>query len=162
MKQRPNKSKAGRKPGKPPGQNPRVEPVTPLSPRRKWMFRFIALVVMPVLLIVLVAALLEIGLRLGGYGYDSHFFRSIRVDGQEFFIINEKFSQRFFPAQLARWPDPFCFPAKKSPDTVRIFIFGESAAMGDPQPAYGASRYLEVLLRERFPQKKFEVINLDR
>ena len=32
--------------------------------------------------------------------------------------------------------------------------------MGDPQPAYGASRYLEVLLRERFPGKKFEVINL--
>src|SRR5262249_15982745 len=36
----------------------------------------------------------------------------------------------------------------------------ESAAMGDPQPAYSASRYLEVLLRERFPGEKFEVINL--
>jgi hypothetical protein len=47
MKQRPNKSKAGRKPGKTPGQNPRVEPAIPLSPRRKWLFRFIALVVMP-------------------------------------------------------------------------------------------------------------------
>lgn len=32
--------------------------------------------------------------------------------------------------------------------------------MGDPQPAYGASRYLEVLLRERFPHEKFEVVNL--
>ena len=157
MKQRPNKSKAGRK-----SENKKTpsEPALPLSPRRKWLFRFFALVVMPVLLIVLVAALLEIGLRLGGYGYDTSFFRSIRVGGQEYFLNNEKFTQRFFPEQLSRWPDPFKMPAVKSPDTIRIFIFGESAAMGDPQPAYGASRYMEVLLRDRFPGKKFEVINL--
>src|ERR1039458_6397625 len=157
MKQRPNKSKAGRK-----SENKKTpgEPALSLSPRRKWLFRFFALVVMPVLLIVLVAALLEIGLRLGGYGYDTHFFRSIRVGGQEYFLNNEEFTQCFFPEQLSRWPDPFKMPAVKSPDTIRIFIFGESAAMGDPQPAYGASRYMEVLLRERFPGKKFEVINL--
>src|ERR1019366_6362812 len=39
-------------------------------------------------------------------------------------------------------------------------ILGESAAMGDPEPAYGASRYLEVLLRERFPAQKFEIVNV--
>ncbi|HZL77487.1 MAG TPA: tetratricopeptide repeat protein [Candidatus Limnocylindrales bacterium] len=155
MKQRPNKSKAGRKSVKTPSA-----PTIPLSQRRKWLFRFIALVVMPLLLTVLLVALVEIALRIGGYGYDTSFFRSIRVGGQEYFLNNEKFSQRFFPPQLARWPDPFIFPATKPPDTVRIFIFGESAAMGDPQPAYGASRYLEVLLRQRFPGKKIEVINL--
>lgn len=31
--------------------------------------------------------------------------------------------------------------------------------MGDPDPAYGFSRYLEVMLRERFPSMKFEVVN---
>jgi tetratricopeptide (TPR) repeat protein len=31
--------------------------------------------------------------------------------------------------------------------------------MGDPDPAYGFSRYLEVMLRERFPSIKFEVVN---
>jgi tetratricopeptide (TPR) repeat protein len=31
--------------------------------------------------------------------------------------------------------------------------------MGDPDPAYGFSRYLEVMLRERFPSLKFEVVN---
>ena len=31
--------------------------------------------------------------------------------------------------------------------------------MGDPDPAYGFSRYLEVMLRERFPSVKFEVVN---
>jgi tetratricopeptide (TPR) repeat protein len=155
MKQRPNKSKAGRKPVK-----QLNERTTPLPPRRIWWFRFIALVVMPLLLIILVAAVVELGLRLGGYGYDTHFFRSIQKNGQEYFLNNEKFIQRFFPAQLARWPDSFCFPAIKPPDTIRIFIFGESAAMGDPQPAFGASRYMEALLRERFPGKKFEVLNL--
>jgi hypothetical protein len=38
-------------------------------------------------------------------------------------------------------------------------VLGESAAMGDPDSAYGFSRYLEVMLRERFPATKFEVVN---
>ena len=160
MKQRPNKSKDGRKPAKNPGPNPRIVPALPLSPRRKWLFRLFALVVMPLLLTLLLAAVVETGLRLGGYGFDTRFFRSIHIGGQEYFLNNEKFIQRFFPPQLARWPDSFIFPAVKPPDTIRVFVFGESAAMGDPQPAFGASRYMEVLLRERFPGKKFEVINL--
>ncbi len=31
--------------------------------------------------------------------------------------------------------------------------------MGDPDPAYAFSRYLDVMLRERFPATNFEVIN---
>jgi hypothetical protein len=50
--------------------------------------------------------------------------------------------------------------ASKSTDTYRIFILGESAAQGDPEPAYGAWRYLEMLLRERFPGQRFEVVNV--
>jgi tetratricopeptide (TPR) repeat protein len=38
-------------------------------------------------------------------------------------------------------------------------VLGESAAMGDPDSAYGFSRYLEVMLRERFPSMKIEVVN---
>jgi tetratricopeptide (TPR) repeat protein len=156
LKQRPNKSKVGSKPGKPPGRNPRSTPAPPLSPRRKWLFRIIALVVLPLLLLGGV----EAGLRMAGYGYPTGFFKKIRVGDKDYFINNENFTLRFFPPQLARWPDPFLFPAVKPPDTIRIFIFGESAAMGDPQPAYGAGRFMEVLLRQRFPGKKFEVINL--
>jgi tetratricopeptide (TPR) repeat protein len=50
--------------------------------------------------------------------------------------------------------------AVKPPGTCRIFIFGESAAMGDPEPACGPARYLEVQLREKFPGTKFEIINV--
>jgi hypothetical protein len=158
LKQRPNKSKAGRKPEnkKTPGQNPRVEPTIPLSPRRKWLFRFIALVVMPLLLL----GGLEIVLRLAGYGYSTGFFEKIRVGEKEFLVNNENFSLRFFPPQLARWPGPVMMEAKKPANTYRIFILGESAARGEPEPPYAASRYLETLLNERFPNTHFEVINL--
>jgi len=122
---------------------------------RLWLFRFVAL-----LLPFAAVGLLEIFLRITGYGYDTGFLQKARVNGKEYFINNDQFSLRFFPPQLARWPGTLMIPAIKAPDTTRIFIFGESAAMGDPQPAYGASRYLEVLLRERFPGKKFEVINV--
>ena len=136
-------------------KKPATAPAPPLSRRKLWLFRLVA-IVLPVFFLFI----LEIFLRVFGYGYDPHFFRSLKMDGRDYFINNEKFSYRFFPEQLARWPDPFKLPAVKAPDTIRIFIFGESAAMGDPQPAYGASRYLDVLFRERFPGRKIEVINL--
>jgi tetratricopeptide (TPR) repeat protein len=132
------------------------EPPVPISAGRKWLFRFIIVVALP----LLVLGGLEAGLRLAGYGYDTGFFKKVLVGGKEYYINNENFSLRFFPAPLARWPAPFIFPVQKPPDVVRIFILGESAAMGDPQPAYSASRYMEVMLRNRFPGEKFEVINL--
>jgi tetratricopeptide (TPR) repeat protein len=153
MKQHEKKSK----PARPAKRNAASGPAPgSLSPARKWMFRLIALVILPLLLL----GGAEVALRLAGYGYPTGFFKTVRLGQQDYLVNNEQFSLRFFPPQLARWPDPFVFPATKAPDTVRIFIFGESAAMGDPQPAYGASRFMEVLLRERFPQKNFEVINL--
>lgn len=106
-------------------------------------------------------AMLELALRLGGYGYATDFFSKMRApDGTSYLVNSDTFSLRFFPPGLARWTGPFKIPAEKPLDVRRIFVFGESAAMGDPQPSYGVSRYLEVLLRERFPGQKFEVINL--
>jgi len=48
--------------------------------------------------------------------------------------------------------------AKRPASTYRIFVLGESAARGEPEPPYAASRYLETLLNERFPNTHFEVI----
>jgi tetratricopeptide (TPR) repeat protein len=149
VKQRRNRSKAGRKLA-------RIEPVTPLSAGRKWLFRFFALVVIPLLLLGTV----EIVLRLVGYGYSTGFFEKVRVGEKEFLVSNENFSLRFFPLQLVRQPEPVKMEARKPANTYRIFILGESAAMGDPKPAYGAGRYLDTLLSERFPKTHFEVVNL--
>jgi len=101
---------------------------------------------------------IELGLRLAGYGYDTSFFRRIKIDGHDYFVPNEKFSYRFFPPAIARRTLPFRFAAEKATNSYRIFLFGESAAMGDPEPTYGMGRYLEVLLRERYPGTDFQVI----
>jgi tetratricopeptide (TPR) repeat protein len=109
---------------------------------------------------VLVLGGVEAGLRLGGYGYPTGLFKRLRIGGKEFLVENDRFSLRFFPPELARAPGPIRMEVVKPAGSYRIFILGESAAMGDPEPAYGAGRYLEVLLRERFPGAVFEVVNV--
>jgi tetratricopeptide (TPR) repeat protein len=112
------------------------------------------------LLPLVLPGLLEIGLRLGGYGFDPHFFKAITIAGSRFYVQNDGFSFRFFPGEIARHPGALRLPADKAPGTYRLFIFGESAAQGDPDPSCGAGRYLEMLLREKFPDTKFEVVNV--
>jgi tetratricopeptide (TPR) repeat protein len=60
---------------------------------------------------------------------------------------------------MVKTPQAYAIPTEKPKGTFRIFVLGESAAMGDPDPAYAFSRYLEVMLREHFPSMKFEVVN---
>ncbi len=126
-----------------------------LSSRRKWLFRLLAVVIFP----LIVFGGLELLLRLFGVGFNPHFFKQARIGGQDCYVANDSFGLRFFPRSMARTPPPVVMPATKAPGTFRIFIFGESAALGDPRPNYGAGTYLEVLLAERFPQAKFEVVN---
>ncbi len=130
--------------------------ITPAGSKRQWLFRLLALVLLP----LVTFAFLEIILQLAGYGYPTGFFKKSIIDGQEYLLNNEAYGSRFFPAELARFSGPIRIAAHKPADTFRIFILGESAAMGDPEPSFGASRYLEVLLRERFPQQKFEIVNV--
>ncbi len=125
------------------------------SPAHKWLFRFLAVVVVPLLLL----GALEVALRLLGLGFDPHFFKSATIAGRDGYVANYDFGRRFFPSSQVRIADISLLPATKEPDTFRIFILGESAALGDPRPNYGAGCYLEVLLRERFPQAKFEILN---
>jgi tetratricopeptide (TPR) repeat protein len=125
-----------------------------LSRRKLWLFRFITAVVLPSLVLLL----LELALRLGGYGYETKFFKPFRIGETECLVENDKFGLRFFPPALARSPPPVVMRARKAPGTIRIFLLGESAALGDPRPAYGPGRYLKVLLEQRFPEKSFEIV----
>jgi len=129
--------------------------VRPLSRRQLWLFRF-ALLLLPLVLLGLV----EVSLRVGGYGYNPQFFKRLKIGREEFFVQNEDFSCRFFPREAARHPGPLRFPVHKAPGTFRIFILGESAAMGDPAQSYAPDRYLEMLLREKYPGTKFELVNV--
>ena len=128
----------------------------PISGPRKWLFRLTALLLLPALLV----AGVELVLRLAGYGYDPHFFKRLDIGGKPFLVQNEDFSRRFFPPETMRQPNALRMRAEKPPGTTRIFIFGESAAMGDPEPGFGPARYLEVLLQQRFPGRDFEIVNV--
>ncbi len=101
---------------------------------------------------------LELTLRLIGYGDPTSYFVPATVESRKVLVENGRFGARFFPAELVRRPPPTVMEITKPAGTVRIFLFGESAALGDPNPAYGMGRYLEVLLRERFPGTRFEVV----
>ncbi len=122
---------------------------------RYWSSRVAVAVLVPVLTL----AVLEGGLRIFGVGDPTGVLRSCRARGRPAFCNNVFFTKPFFPAGMIRAPHPFAIPAGKAANTFRVFILGESAAYGDPDPAYGFGRYLEVMLRERFPGMKFEVIN---
>ncbi|MGA2685949.1 MAG: hypothetical protein ABSF51_12945, partial [Verrucomicrobiota bacterium] len=124
------------------------------SKLRLWLMRLFAMIFIP----LLVLGGTEFGLRLGGYGYDTNFFSRVRIDGRDFYVPNERFGSRFFPPAIARTIPAFRFALKKSTNTYRIFLFGESAALGDPDSSYGMGRYLQVLLNERYPGIHFEVI----
>jgi hypothetical protein len=129
-------------------------PAAPISRRRLWLMRLFAMALIPLFLL----GGIELGLRLGGYGYDTHFFRPIQIKGEKFYVPNDKFGHRFFPSALARTADSIRFAAEKPTNSYRIFLLGESAANGDPDTTYGVGLYLQVLLRERYSGTDFQVV----
>jgi tetratricopeptide (TPR) repeat protein len=126
-----------------------------VSLQRQWAFRLGALVLAPLLFFSAV----ELALRLAGTGYPTSLFLRRGSESQAVLVDNPKFSWRFFGPALARAPWPFQIPETKEPGTVRVFVLGESAAYGDPQPEFGLARMLEVLLHGRYPGVRFEVVN---
>src|ERR1039458_615956 len=129
--------------------------VPPFSRRKLWCFRLMALAGVPLLCF----GLLELGLRLAGFGYPAAFLLKSSNHGEKTFVQNNQFGWRFFGPRAARVPAATSIPCEKPPGTVRVFVFGESAAYGDPQPRFGLPRMLEAMLELRHPDKKFEVVN---
>lgn len=101
----------------------------------------------------------ELSLRWVNVGFNPAFFLKTRVDNRQVYVDNQRFGRLFFPPSLVRHPTPLQFDALKATNTLRLFVMGESAAMGDPDPCFGFARILEVLLRERHPKLKVEVVN---
>ncbi|MGO8794937.1 MAG: tetratricopeptide repeat protein [Candidatus Sulfotelmatobacter sp.] len=134
-----------------------AQPTEVASPvrSRRWLSISATAILVPVLLL----AGVEIALRLFGVGTPTGVVRDCTDQGRPAYCDNRYFAAPFFPAGMLREPRPYTFPASKPPGTYRIFVMGESVAWGDPDPTYGFARYLEVMLRQRFPQTKFEIIN---
>ena len=122
---------------------------------RRWLPQIACAILIPVLLL----GVTEVALRICGVGTLTSFTTPCMDQGQAAFCDNPAFTSTFFPRGMARTPRPFAIPAAKPQGTYRIAILGESAAYGDPDPTFGFGRYLEVMVRERYPGVKFEIIN---
>jgi tetratricopeptide (TPR) repeat protein len=122
---------------------------------RFWVPRIATAIFIPMVLL----GLAEVALRLFGAGYDPSLTVPCTIQGKPGSCYNLFFPAPFFPPGMIKTPQAYAIPADKPAGTYRIVVLGESAAMGDPDPAYGFSRYLEVMLREKFPSMKFEVVN---
>jgi tetratricopeptide (TPR) repeat protein len=129
-------------------------PVMGISGRRLLVFRAIAVLIVPTLFVLL----LELGLRLVGYGYRPEAIVKCEVNGKEVCCDNSRFGWRFFPKNIAREFTPFTFVEDKADNTCRIFVLGASAAQGVPYPSFSFGRVLKVMLREMYPEVNFEVI----
>ena len=134
--------------------NSRKQPAKP-STWRFWLPRLAFAVLAPVFLL----ALIEGGLRLFHVGHATSLMDPCTVHGRPTTCYNMFFAAPFFPPGIIKTPQFFSLSPDKPANTYRIVILGESAAMGDPDFAYGFSRYLEVMLRDRFPGTRFEVVN---
>ena len=134
----------------------RSQIIDQIPKRRIWLFRFIALIVIPIVFF----SLFELTLRIFHFGYPTTALVETSINGTNYVRDNSDFAYRFFPKKLAQEFVPLQFKADKSKDVFRIFILGGSAAQGIPDPAYSFGRILDVMLQLRYPDKKFEILSL--
>jgi Flp pilus assembly protein TadD/lysophospholipase L1-like esterase len=96
-------------------------------------------------------------LRLTGAGFEPRFFLGA-ADGYR--QANRHFGRLFFPERLVREGVAVRLADPKPDGAFRIFVLGESAAMGFPVPHFGFPRLLDILARESFPACRVEVANV--
>jgi lysophospholipase L1-like esterase len=110
----------------------------------------------------IVLAILEIGLRIAGYGAQPPLFDSPEFVQGTLLVPNQEIGARYFPREkYPPSPPGDFFLAIKPPNALRLFVMGESAAAGFPYPRNGTfSRVLQDALQDVLPNDTVEVINL--
>lgn len=110
----------------------------------------------------IVLGLLELGLRIAGYGALPPLFDSPELMRGTLLVPNQHVGARYFPReQHPPSPPADFFLANKPPNALRLFVMGESAAAGFPYPHNGTfSRVLRDALQDVLPDDTVEVINL--
>lgn len=103
-------------------------------------------------------------LRWCGFGGNDPVFRKAGdVPGGSLIITDQAGAISYFFANRARpgYNDQYQFRQPKPTNTFRIFLVGESAAKGYPQPRnLAASAFLQKMLSDAWPDRTVEVINL--
>jgi tetratricopeptide (TPR) repeat protein len=137
-------------------------PSGPSSPSAAKRGLFIVITIaLPLLLLVAV----ELALRAFGWGGYPAWIREAGKlpSGETLCLVEPGASKPYFYANPTRpgYAEQTNFVMPKPKDTVRVFLVGESAAKGYPQPRNLAmSSFLQAMLSDAWPEKKVEVINL--
>lgn len=110
---------------------------------------------------VAVLVVVELGLRIGGYGSDYPLF--IPYPGVPGYLYpNPKVATRYgFPPEFAPPKPPLdVFPAVKKPGTIRLFVQGGSTTAGFPYSYGGAfAKMLQQRLIGTYPNHDVQVVN---
>ena len=125
------------------------------GPRRpaRWI-RWSLLIISPMLFLLGS----ELLLAMMGYGRPQRFFIAWQDRDRTVYLTNHRYCEHFVPRHLSRTPE-YTVLGPKPKGARRIFVLGESAAYGDPEPAFGFCRQLEVLLNTVSKDRRYEVIN---
>jgi len=132
----------------------------PLPPWKRRLFMAITIAI-PLLALLLIEGVL----RLCGWGGYPAFFRIAGKlpSGESVALVEPAASKPYFFANPTRpgYAEETNFLMPKPADTVRIFIVGESAAKGYPQPRnLSMQSFLQEMLGDVWPERKVEVISL--
>ncbi len=103
--------------------------------------------------------LLELGLTVFGVGTSFDYFHEMDINGEAHYQENPDFANQFYPPSLGIGPLENTFTEKRSPDLIRVYVLGGSAAMGFPHKNHGLDRLLATQLRAALPSRRIEVIN---
>jgi len=135
-------------------------PTFPLSSGKRRLFAVLTFALPLVLL-----AAVELLLRFAGWGGYPAWIREggTLPSGETVCFVEPAAAEPYFFANPMRvgYPDQTDLLMPKPEGTVRIFLVGESAAKGFPQPRNLAiSSFLQAMLADACPGQKIEVINL--
>lgn len=122
---------------------------------KKVCFTLTSVIFVPILFF----ALLEYGLKATGVGQSYNLFNTVKIKGQHYYQDNPHFADQFYPSSFKISPVATTFTKLHSPDLIRVYILGGSAALGFPYRNHDISRHLTAQLSQALPNKKIEIIN---
>ncbi|MDR2058148.1 MAG: hypothetical protein LBP83_07720 [Dysgonamonadaceae bacterium] len=130
-------------------------PATNRKYKKQWIFKTVA-----ILLPFLILGIIETGLRIFGYGYNTNLF--VESQTGRFYYLNPEISQKYFTvSENTTLGNSEFFLKDKKPGTIRFFVLGASSSIGFPYLHNGAfPRLLKYRLQLENPEVNFEIINL--
>ncbi len=133
-----------------------IEQTQVSSPGKRGLFKTI-LVLIPVMAVLLI----ELVLRIAGYGPDLDLWIPY-ANRAGYVTVNPQVALRYFPTvDITSFGSFDALAVDKPAGTKRIFILGGSTAAGFPYYGNGSfPRYLDLWLQALYPEAEVEVINL--